>query len=633
MASPGSFNGVEDYDMNLKHKNSVFFLSLLVLEVSCLNEFEITVSSGTVIGHNSQSMILPCMFPVDSLWSLSNTLISWQRGLDVVHSFYYSRDQLDRQNPLYAKRTTLFNREMARGNASLRLDKVTLKDAGVYTCSIITNSGSQKKSFRVDIAAFYSEPRLQFSLLNDGVKIRVMSEGGHPSPTLQWLIENTEDITNQTQTHLAQDKHTGLYSVSSWINLTEVTNSSLTFILSNNLLGQKIMREIQLSSDKREKQREPTQRCHGCFTVIPGILLVFVLIIMGLVFALRRNPTKQNNFYKKQHMDQTQALRESRVFSVYRLQIPSVLRRIHLLKQACRDMNRNLFIFCLSLLLFEAYGFVEFEITVPSETLIGFYGQALILPCTFQVGSSWDLRSTVITWQRGLDVVHSFYYSRDQLDRQNPLYAKRTSLFNREMARGNASLRLDGVTMKDAGVYTCSISTNSGSQKKSFGVNIAAFYSEPRLQFSVLNDEVNLLVTSEGGHPSPTLQWLIENTEDITNQTQTHLAQDKNTGLYSVSSWINLTEVTNSSLTFILSNNLLGQKIRREIQLSSDKREKQREPTQRCHGCFTVIPGILLVFALIMMGLVFALRRNPTKQNNFYKKQHMDQTQALRETV
>ncbi|KAI7805791.1 hypothetical protein IRJ41_020842, partial [Triplophysa rosa] len=295
--------------------------------------------------------------------------------------------------------------------------------------------------------------------------------------------------------------------------------------------------------------------------------------------------------------------------------------------------NRNLLVFCLSLLLFEASGFTEFEITVPSGTLVGFYGQVLILPCTFQVDGSWDLSSTVITWQRGLDVVHSFYYSRDQLDRQNPLYAKRTSLFNREMAQGNASLRLHNVTVKDAGMYTCSISTNSGSQKKSFGVNITAFYSEPRLQFSVLNDVVTLLVTSEGGHPSPTLQWLIENSEDITNQTQTHLAEDTHTGLYSVSSWINLTEVTNSSLTFILYNNLLGQKIRREIQLYSDKRENQREPAQRCHGCFTLIPGILLLLLLIIIGLVFALRRNPTEQNSSNEKQHMDQTQALNENV
>ncbi|ROL49704.1 HERV-H LTR-associating protein 2 [Anabarilius grahami] len=289
----------------------------------------------------------------------------------------------------------------------------------------------------------------------------------------------------------------------------------------------------------------------------------------------------------------------------------------------------NLKVFSLSLLLFEVSCFSEFEITVPRGPVTGFYGEALILPCTFPV-DSWDLSSTVITWQCGLDVVHSFYYSRDQLDRQNPHYVNRTSLFIQEMAGGNASLKLDRVTLQDSGVYTCSISTNTGSQKKSFTVNIAAFYSEPRLQFSMLTDGVNLLVTSDGGYPSPTLQWLMENS-DITNRTQTHIMKDTQTGLYIVSSWINLTEVTNSSLTFILNNKPLGQDIRREIQLYSDKGESHGESAYRCHGCFILIPVILLL--LIVMGLLFVFiisrRREQTKLNGFTNMGLKSETQIL----
>ncbi|KAL0178268.1 hypothetical protein M9458_027162, partial [Cirrhinus mrigala] len=51
--------------------------------------------------------------------------------------------------------------------------------------------------------------------------------------------------------------------------------------------------------------------------------------------------------------------------------------------------------------------------------------------------------------------------------------------------------------------------------------------------FSMLTDGVNLLMTSDGGYPSPTLQWMM-GTSDITNQTQTRLMQDKQTGLYVV---------------------------------------------------------------------------------------------------
>ncbi|XP_051772243.1 CD276 antigen-like isoform X1 [Ctenopharyngodon idella] len=291
-----------------------------------------------------------------------------------------------------------------------------------------------------------------------------------------------------------------------------------------------------------------------------------------------------------------------------------------------RDMNLK--VFCLSLLLFEALCFTEFEITVPRGPVTGFYGEVLILPCTFPV-DSLDLSNTLISWQRGLDVVHSYHYSRDQLDRQNPHYVNRTSLFIQEMAGGNASLKLERVTLQDSGVYTCSISTNTGSQKKSFRVNIAAFYSEPRLQFSMLTDGVNLLVTSDGGYPSPELQWLMENS-DITNQAQTHIMQDTQTGLYIVSSWIKVTEVTNSSLTFILNNKPLGQDIRREIQLYSDKSERQG--ACRCHGCFLLIPVILLLL-LIVMGLLFVFiisrRREQTKLNYFTNMGLNSETQFL----
>ncbi|XP_073690698.1 CD276 antigen-like [Garra rufa] len=674
--------------MNLK----VFCLSLLLFEATCFTEFEITVPRDTLTGFYGEALILPCTFPVDSLWDLKSTVITWQRGLDVVHSFYYSQDQLDRQNRHYVNRTRLFSQEMAGGNASLRLDRVTLHDAGMYTCSVSTNTGSQKKSFKVKIAAFYSEPRLQFSMLTDGVNLLVTSDGGYPSPTLQWLMENS-DITNQTQTQIMQDTQTGLYVVSSWISLTEVTNSSLTFILHNRPLGQDIRRDIQLYSDKNE-QGESAHRCQGCFIFIPVILL---LIIMTVVFVFvflfikkrrrRREQTKQNGFTEMGHLSEIQILNgktmreESRaeeakvergevtgfpmgfkssmladqsstaiswsakhlevvlaIWAGAKVPLESCITAVNkkldpMVMMACGDLNihqltqqdqSSFFYLHFSKLL------AEFEITVPRDTVTGFYGEALILLCMFPVDSSWDLRSTLILWQRGLDVVHSFYCSQNQLDRQNRHYVNRTSLFSQEMAQGNASLRLDRVTVHDAGMYTCSVSTNTGSKEKSFKVKIAAFYSEPRLHFSMLTDGVNLRMTSDGGYPSPTLQWLMENS-DITNQTQTQIMQDTQTGLYVVSSWIHFTQVTNSSLTFILHNKPLGQNIRRDIQLYSGNSEMQEESAYRNLEWFILTPVFLLLLLIIMSVLfVFITRRRKrgqTKLNGFTEMGHLSEIQ------
>lgn len=98
----------------------------------------------------------------------------------------------------------------------------------------------------------------------------------------------------------------------------------------------------------------------------------------------------------------------------------------------------------------------------------------------------------------------------------------------------------------------------------------SAFYPEPHLHINVLkNGQVDLLVTSQGGYPSPSLQWLMGSSKDITNETQMQLQQDDRTKLYSVNSKLNVTRGHNSSITFILKNEDLGQEIIRNIDLFS----------------------------------------------------------------
>lgn len=97
--------------------------------------------------------------------------------------------------------------------------------------------------------AFYPEPRLHVFMLNDGhVEVQVISEGGYPSPSLQWLMGNARDITNDTHTQLRQDQHTHLFSVNSKLNLSSFVNSSITFIMRNPDVGQEIRRNINLHS-------------------------------------------------------------------------------------------------------------------------------------------------------------------------------------------------------------------------------------------------------------------------------------------------------------------------------------------------------------------------------------------------
>ncbi|MBN3275620.1 CD276 protein, partial [Polyodon spathula] len=100
------------------------------------------------------------------------------------------------------------------------------------------------------------------------------------------------------------------------------------------------------------------------------------------------------------------------------------------------------------------------HVTVPTSVKCT-EGQDCILSCTFTyTAGGWD-EKTGVTWRRAeiRDIVHSYYDNRDQLAHQPPQYVSRTSLFDSELQRGNASLLLRRVREEDAGEYECSVST------------------------------------------------------------------------------------------------------------------------------------------------------------------------------
>ncbi|KAJ8333191.1 hypothetical protein SKAU_G00420870 [Synaphobranchus kaupii] len=230
--------------------------------------------------------------------------------------------------------------------------------------------------------------------------------------------------------------------------------------------------------------------------------------------------------------------------------------------------RRAVLSFIFSLLEFCSLCNAEFVIRVPRAPLVAIHGHSTVLSCTFPVGGAFDLASSIITWQRHLEVVHSFYHGRDQLDLQSRRYANRTSLYHSELGRGNASLWLDRTNPEDAGEYTCSISTLIGSQKKSFPLKIAAFYTEPHLQVTTSPQGVELKLTSRG-YPTPKVRWLDGTGAELSNKTQTALLRDAQ-GLYEVSSSLTQERGANSTLIFILQNRDLGQEIRREFSLQSE---------------------------------------------------------------
>ncbi|XP_078423152.1 CD276 antigen homolog [Cetorhinus maximus] len=157
-----------------------------------------------------------------------------------------------------------------------------------------------------------------------------------------------------------------------------------------------------------------------------------------------------------------------------------------------------------------------FDVTVPETTLIGIHNQNIVLGCRFTVNGGLSLEHIIITWQRAenSEVVHSYYYGKDQLSQQSEQYSDRTSLFPEEFKHGNASLKLEGVRAEDAGQYICFVSNILGSAKETILLKFAAHYKDPELLIK-LQPTSSIFILKSQGYPKASVLWYCAEAQGI----------------------------------------------------------------------------------------------------------------------
>ncbi|XP_062851503.1 V-set domain-containing T-cell activation inhibitor 1 [Trichomycterus rosablanca] len=211
--------------------------------------FRVMVPANHLVAVRGHHVILGCEFSPDlgPHYNLSNLVVTWQRqeDNDVVHSYYYEKDQLEHQSPRYRGRTALFVNKLARGNASLHLEQVALSDEGRYLCTVSTDMGTEKAELRLDYGAFYNDLRLSINVKSPDILVQYEAKG-FPAPEVMWIGEHGENISNHTQTSLQIDQEDGLYLFkSSYVAPSNPLN--FTFVLQNKLLHQHLEMPVSYS--------------------------------------------------------------------------------------------------------------------------------------------------------------------------------------------------------------------------------------------------------------------------------------------------------------------------------------------------------------------------------------------------
>uniref|UniRef100_A0A087XMP4 Ig-like domain-containing protein n=1 Tax=Poecilia formosa TaxID=48698 RepID=A0A087XMP4_POEFO len=170
-------------------------------------------------------------------------------------------------------------------------------------------------------------------------------------------------------------------------------------------------------------------------------------------------------------------------------------------------------------------------------------GHTAILPCWLTFSESaedmevhWYQRSDEYDTPVLLYKERAFDYSS-----QKASYAGRVSLGLKEetsggLKAGDVSLKLENVTIEDAGKYICLVSSFDDYDSATISLSVTETGHQPLLSAVMKDDnKVNVSCQSDGWYPKPELSW----SDSKTALTPANVSFSKNSaGFYSVHSWV-----------------------------------------------------------------------------------------------
>ncbi|XP_060781285.1 CD276 antigen [Neoarius graeffei] len=262
-------------------RNVFLHIMMIIIVCSHADSFSVNVPARRLTAARGHSVVLGCVFSLDSGQKpdLSNLVVTWQRQKDnrVVHSYYFAQDQLETQDSAYRNRTALFLTELSKGNASVRLDNVEMKDEGIYICSVSTKQGTDKAELQLIYGAFYTEPRLTINVSSSDILVQYETEG-FPEPELMWKGENGKNLSNHVQTSVEPNIDMGLYYIKSSYTAPK-SPLNFIFILENQLLHQSLQRPVRYTGGENSCITEVI-----ALAAISSFFLILILVILAYFY-------------------------------------------------------------------------------------------------------------------------------------------------------------------------------------------------------------------------------------------------------------------------------------------------------------------------------------------------------------
>uniref|UniRef100_A0A8D1F3W9 Ig-like domain-containing protein n=1 Tax=Sus scrofa TaxID=9823 RepID=A0A8D1F3W9_PIG len=187
-----------------------------------------TMSEQVVIGRLDEDVILPCSFE-----SGPDIVIHWKNQDNYyLYSYYKESDQLEKQDPKFINRTSLFHGQIHNGNASLSFRRLSLQDEGIYVCYVGTSSRKKINKVVLKVGAFVT-PVMKYEKKNTNSFLICNVLSVYPYPIITWKVDDTPISENSVE----EVASLGAFCINSGVNITR-SNSSYQCAIENTLLKQ-----------------------------------------------------------------------------------------------------------------------------------------------------------------------------------------------------------------------------------------------------------------------------------------------------------------------------------------------------------------------------------------------------------
>ncbi|XP_030286249.1 leucine-rich repeats and immunoglobulin-like domains protein 3 [Sparus aurata] len=200
---------------------SIGIFIFTVIYITVVNAGLVDVKCKTEnMGQYGQQSLLDCAIETsqEATGAVFRT-VSWKKeGIDEPLLLFHKGETIKQPGYSFAE-PSWNNRNM---NVSLHITNTTVEDQGVYTCTVMTDSGSDTSKTTLKVTAKYSKPTIisepeKISQSTGGTLV-CNSVGGYPKGQIRWFGELNEDWTGSSDMEVKETK-SGLFELSSKLTL------------------------------------------------------------------------------------------------------------------------------------------------------------------------------------------------------------------------------------------------------------------------------------------------------------------------------------------------------------------------------------------------------------------------------